>query len=164
MGGYHLVRDGRCVAMVKDGFFWRIDQGLQTTYKNSEKKCDLGVIGQPILRVFSSFVGTDMKAGCKSLVLDVINSVMHDMYNDGWFDNAEDHFLHRVHDINCNLYHRSSNHDEMALDLTSAGGIFVVHAFVSILCVLGHSLLQSHRNKQSSPYMVFGAKRDQQLT
>jgi len=138
-GGYASVRQGVCDAVVKDAFNFRLEKRT----KSSNPDCDLGTIGVPLLQQSNSFV-VRQDSDCSSLVMDVIDLAMQEMYNDGWLTQATDRFLNSHGDQSCSG--GSSQKENPELDLTEIGGIFVTHGMISVACLVGHLILRRRRS------------------
>mmetsp|Transcript_62779 Transcript_62779/g.173998 ORF Transcript_62779/g.173998 Transcript_62779/m.173998 type:complete len:572 (+) Transcript_62779:44-1759(+) len=145
--GYHNIREGKCAAMVKDAFYFLIDKGRKAKNKN----CDLAVIGEPILQVSSSFVSKARPDTCPEMVHAVINAVMHMMYNDGWFDAAQEQFVSSECDLVCDPDGGSNKDGQKALGVEHLGGIFATHGILSIVCLVGHWCLEKPKARAKSP-------------
>lgn len=128
--GYHNLREKKCVALVKDAFYFELDQ--HKVQKNGD--CDLDIIGRPILRVSSSFIGS---VGCSTLAMDVIDQAMQEMDNEGWFEREQAKFVEEQTDFTCSdelMDTQQNGADPMFLDTTM--GIFFFHAVAALVCLV----------------------------
>merc|ERR1711933_494638 len=99
--------------------------------------CDLDFVGHPLLDVSGSFISkSDSGIKCADMVVDVMTSAMHDMYNDGWFAKARDRLFRKLHDNTCMLTGETRSEVLAPLDIQHMGGIFALHFGVSLICIV----------------------------
>eukprot|EP00931_Biecheleriopsis_adriatica_P111180 TRINITY_DN8552_c0_g5_i1.p1 TRINITY_DN8552_c0_g5~~TRINITY_DN8552_c0_g5_i1.p1 ORF type:complete len:519 (-),score=66.04 TRINITY_DN8552_c0_g5_i1:107-1663(-) len=143
---YENVRNGVCAAMVKDRMSFQIDKGL----KKYNQDCDLDFIGQPLLDVHGGFVAqSDSGAGvpgeneafCTDLLLDVINTALHDMSNDGWLLKTKEMWIRSVQDMRCGK--ESALQESSALDFKHFSGLFILQVSTALACWLMHRCMTS---------------------
>jgi len=130
-------------------------------------ECNLARVGRTFKNFEAGFaVKSDAGTLCTSLVRDVINSIMYDMQEEGFVDQAWDDHLFKKQDIitPCSGIGAAAPSAETTdtLNMTNLGGIFMFHFALVAISVLGTfwTKYSCGKNKKKTNYNEEDCKDD----
>mmetsp|Transcript_11982 Transcript_11982/g.33843 ORF Transcript_11982/g.33843 Transcript_11982/m.33843 type:complete len:536 (-) Transcript_11982:156-1763(-) len=127
---FPAISQGKCVAAVVGELWWEFERRIS----RFNPKCELYAIGRNLMELHGSFVSRATSATCKEVVVDVMTFTMHQMYLDGFMQEARDADIEKLQDVFCPAHPTAQTTDDTMRPRHMAG-IFLVHLVIAVACV-----------------------------
>eukprot|EP00978_Attheya_sp_CCMP212_P001917 scaffold3990_cov54-Attheya_sp.AAC.5 len=146
------VLNDECVVAVTTDYAWQYYE----RQGDINSGCKMEQIGRTFMFVSAGFA-TILDAGtsCTSLIRDVFNVHIMRMQDDGELKTLVHDFLQRTETNNCHLQKTTSivlEENSNQLDLSSMGGVFILHFGLSIIAIIVALVIKWRERKQMIGY------------